>query len=182
MRKNNTVVELTPLLDVILIILFFILVQSTGRFEAMYAETREAFEEELEAYIAEFGNEVDDLRQAYFNYNELLLGLEEGASTILISIESDAGNPDIRSILVESMNMAAQIELNWDGLARDNASMALNAAIAEQVSGDAVTFVVFRFDSGSVFMADHQLVRLAIHNQRLQSPQMFFSEIDMRQN
>jgi len=57
MKKNSILIELTPLLDVILIMLFLILVQSAGRVDAFYEETRLAFETELETFKAEHHND-----------------------------------------------------------------------------------------------------------------------------
>jgi hypothetical protein len=88
----------------------------------------------------------------------------------------------LRTILIEATGTVIEIPLTWDGLARDDASRILNTALAEQIraANSAVTFVVFQFDSDSIFAADHQLIRLAIHNQRLHNPQMFFAEMDIR--
>jgi len=182
MKQSSIIVELTPLLDVILIILFLILVQSAGRVDIVYAETREAFEIALEAYKAEFGDEVDHLRQANVEFDALRLGLEEDTDIIIINISSNPINRDMRTILLESTGTVVEIPLTWDGLARDEASRTLNTALAEQIrtTNSAVTFVVFQFDSDGVFAADHQLIRLAIHNQRLHNPQVFFAEMDIR--
>ena len=182
MKKSSIIVELTPLLDVILIILFLILVQSAGRIDTVYAETREAFELALEEYKAEFGDEVDYLRDANVEFNALRLGLEEDTDIIIINISSNPASRDLRTILIEATGTVIEIPLTWDGLARDDASRILNTALAEQIraANSAVTFVVFQFDSDSIFAADHQLIRLAIHNQRLHNPQMFFAEMDIR--
>ena len=182
MNRNGIIVELTPLLDVILIILFFILVQSAGRIDIAYADMREAFEEEIEAFIEEFGDEIGHLRQAYSDFDALRLGLEEDTDIIIISISTNPVNRDMRSILIEATGTVTEISLTWDRFVRDEASMSLNTVLAEQLrqAGSAVTFAVFKFDGANIFVDDYQLIRLAIHNQRLHNPQMFFAEMDLR--
>lgn len=182
MKKNNVIIELTPLLDVILVILFFILVQSEGRIDVVYAEAREAFEAELEEFIYNLDEEVIELRQSAVYFDALRLGLEEDTSIIMLSLVADATDRNTRSIVIESQGNSMEIGLSWDQLARENALLALNTMLADHIqnAGSAVTFIVFRFDSTNIFASDHSLVGMAIHNQRANHPQVFSAEMDLR--
>ena len=181
MKKNSVLIELTPLLDVILIMLFFILVQSAGRMGAFYDETREAFESELEAFKAEYAQEMDALRSIGAEYEALRLGLEEDTGVILITIVSDEDDNNYRQIVVEGDSHATKIELCWNAPARDAAALLLNTALANKIqeSGNTVIVIVFRFDSAGIFVADHRLVSNAIHVQR-QFNQLVVAELDVR--
>ena len=181
MKKNNVLIELTPLLDVILIMLFFILVQSAGRMGDFYDETREAFEAELEAFKLEYAHEMDTLRRVSADYEALRLGLEEDTGIILISIVSDTDDGNYRSIMVEANALTTKIELCWNATARDAAALELNTVLASKIQGSdsAVIVIVFRFDSASIFVADHRLVSNAIHIQR-QFNQLVVAELDVR--
>jgi len=188
MKKNNVLIELTPLLDVILIILFFILVQSEGRIGDFYEETREAFEAELAIYQAEMGTfiaehaqEMEYLRGISADYNALRLGLEEDTGIILVSIASDADNSDNRWILVEADSDTTRIDLCWDNRAREDASLEFSTTLASKIQSaeSTVVVLVFRFDSTRTFAADHRLVSGAIHIQR-QFVQLVFAELDIR--
>ncbi|MCL2400463.1 MAG: hypothetical protein FWC91_12065 [Defluviitaleaceae bacterium] len=182
MRKNNIIIELTPLLDVILLILFFILVQSEGRIDIAYTEAREAFEAELEEFIYNLDEEVVDLRQTAIYFDTLRLGLEEDTSIIMLSLEANEIDRNIRSILIEAQGNTTAIGLSWDQLARDNALLALNTVLADHIqnAGSTVTFIVFRFDSANIFTSDYSLVGQAIHNQRTIHSQVFSAEMDLR--
>ena len=181
MKKNNVLIELTPLLDVILIMLFFILVQSAGRMGEFYDETREAFEAELEAFKAEHAYEMDVLREISIDYHTLRLGLEEDTGIILIYIDTDESNNNYRSIVIEADSRTTMIGLCWNVLYRDTATLELNTVLASiiQEAGNTVMVVVFRFDSGRIFMADHRLVSNVIHIQR-QFNQLVVAELDVR--
>lgn len=178
MRKNNTILDLTPFLDVILVILFLVLVQSEVRVDVIYAEAREEYTARQEA----FAEEVDALRQTAADFDVLRLGLEEEPNVIAISLLPNAEDRGIRSILVEATAQVIQIELCWDGVIRDNAAMALNIALSEGVQNadSPVTFVVFKFDSTNIFAADHRLISIAIHNLKLNHPHIFSAELNLR--
>ena len=181
MKKNSVLIELTPLLDVILIMLFFILVQSAGRMGDFYEETRKTFEAELEAFKYDFVSEMDTLRGISADYEALRLGLEEDTGIILISIVSDINDNNYRSILVEANALTTTINLCWNATARDAAALELNTVLAGKIqnAGNTVTVIVFRFDSGNIFVADHRLISNAIHIQR-QFNRLVVAELDVR--
>ena len=188
MKKNNVLIELTPLLDVILIMLFFILVQSEGRMGSFYEETREAFEAELavfeadlEAFKAEHAVEMEHLRGVRDDYETLRLGLEEDTGIILISIVSSPDDHNERSIVIEADYNITVIALCWNNTARDNAALDLGIALTEKIqgTGNSVIMIVFRFDSASIFRADYVMVGNAIHLQR-QFNQLLVAELDVR--
>ena len=183
MRKNSVLIELTPLLDVILIMLFLILVQSAGRVDAFYEETREAFETELAEFKANYYREMEHLREVSVAYSALRLGLEEDTGIIIISIEADRADIDNRWLLVEADTQVTQIDLCWNALARDNAALELNTALAAKIrqAGSSVMVVAFRYDSSVIFRSDHRLVTNAIHVQR-QFNQLVVVELDARQD
>jgi len=175
MKKNNILIELTPLLDVILIMLFFILVQSEGRMGSFYEETREALQEEfaileagLEEYLARHADEMYTLRGISDDYHALRLGLEEDTGVILVSIEADPRDSNNRWITIEADGNSTRIDLCWVNYYRDAAALTLNTTLGNKIqdSGNTVIIIAFRFDSGNIFVADHRLVSNAIHIQR----------------
>jgi len=186
--KKNILIELTPLLDVILIMLFLILVQSEGRVGDIYYEMREAFEveaaqveAEFEAFKAQHAIEMDHLRAVNENYTALRLGLEEDAGVIQISLLSDPMDLDTRWILIESTSQTVRIDLNWNIPARDAAALELNTAIADKIqySGNAIIVILFRHNGARSFVSDRQLINNAIHIQR-QFNQLVVTELDIR--
>ncbi|MCL2403991.1 MAG: hypothetical protein FWC92_00450 [Defluviitaleaceae bacterium] len=179
MKKNSIFIELTPLLDVILILLFLILVQSAGRVDAFYEETRQAFETQLDTFKAEHHHEMEYLRRVGADYSALRLGLEEDTGIVLVSIVSDSNDIDNRWILIEADSYVTQVDLCWNAVARDNSALELNTALAYKIqnAANSVMVIVFRYDSSSIFMSDHRLVANAIHIQR-QFNQLVVAELD----
>ena len=179
MKKNSVLIELTPLLDVILIMLFLILVQSAGRVDAFYEETREAFEAELAAFKADYYQEMEHLREVGVAYDALRLGLEEDTGIVIISIVADSADIDNRWLLVEADSHITQIDLCWNAIARDNAALELNTVLAAKIrhAGSSVMVIAFRYDSSMIFRSDHRLVTNAIHIQR-QFNQLIVVELD----
>lgn len=180
MKKNSVLIELTPLLDVILIMLFLILVQSAGRVEAFYEEARLSFETELEAFITEYYHEMENLRRIGEDYSALRLGLEEDTGIIMISIVVDSRDIDIRWLLVETDSQSTRVDLCWNSLARENAARELNTALAYKIrnADSSIMVVVFRYDSSRIFRSDHRLVTNAIHFHR-QYNQLIVAELDV---
>ena len=170
-------------MDVILIMLFLILVQSAGRVDAFYEETREAFEAELAEFKADYYQEMAGLREVGMAYDALRLGLEEDTGIVIISIVADRADIDNRRLLVEADTQVTQIDLCWNTLARDNAALELNTALAAKIqqAGNSVMVVAFRYDSSVIFRSDHRLVTNAIHIQR-QFNQLVVVELDTRQH
>jgi len=175
MKKQSILIELTPLLDVILIMLFFILVQSEGRMGDFYEETRAALESEfavleagLEEYKAQHAYEMDRLRGMGESYAALRLGLEEDTGFVMVSIISDSDDINDRWVLVETDLYSTRIDLCWNNVARDAALVELNTILSNiiQHTGNGIVVLAFRFDSAAIFAADHRLVTNAIHIQR----------------
>jgi len=180
MNKKTILLDLTPLLDVILVMLFLVLMQSEVRVDTMYTEARDLVEEELAALQQEFGDEMQVLRQDSLELDALRLGLEEDTGVIIISLLSNDVD-DSRRIVIEA-NTETEITLNWDGMVRDAAARELNEVLANSVqdSAHAFSFIIFRYDSMLVYDDDRMLVRLAIHNHQLANPQVFSAELDLR--
>ena len=180
MSKKSIILDLTPLLDVILVMLFLVLMQSEVRVDLMYNEARELVEEELYNLQQEFGDELQLLRQDSLELDFLRLGLEEDTGIIIINL-LPSGIGDNRRIVIEAYT-TTEITLNWDGIVRDAAARELNEAIVNSVqnSPHAFSFIIFRYDGTLVYDDDRMLIRLAIHNYTLANPQVFSAELDLR--
>ena len=177
MKKKPILLEFTPLLDVILLMLFLVLMQSEVRVDRMYEEVQDLMDEGLATLEQEFGEEMEALRQDSMELDALRFGLEEDTGVIFINLDG-AGN---RRITVEA-DTITEIALSWDGIARDAAARELNEVLARsmQDSDHSFSFIVFRYDSTVIFNDDRMLIRLAIHNHQIINPQVFSAEFDSR--
>jgi len=156
--KKTISMDLTALLDVILIMLFLVLMQSEARIENIYYDVREDFEQQ-------FAEELEELRQTSHDMTTLQLGLEEDTGVIIITLEPMATGTLNRIITVEA-DTTTQIVINWDRGIRDVAARELNAALVDAVrnSNHAFSFIIFRYDSSLIYDDDRMFIRLAIHN------------------
>ena len=190
MNRKNIIVELTPLLDVILIILFFVLLQGQLRVDSIYVETRESLaatiaeheailETEIEALRLEFGSELEILRQRSDEFDLLQLGLEDNTQAVFISLNTNRLNRNIRHLLIESEHLTETIPLTWDVVQRDAALFRLAEVVADAVRDASASFIVFRFDSTGTFADDYNLVRLVIRNQQLHGTRVFSVVLDI---
>jgi hypothetical protein len=198
MKQRGIILELTPLLDVIMVIMFLILVQSEGRMGVVYTEAREAFDIELaeavadseaataaaiadlDEFLAQWDYATADLQARADQLEGLLLGLEEDTAMIMVSLrpgEPARGTRATVVLEVEGAPEALYIDLTGEAIARENAAATLNAALAEQIRrmDSAAIFIVYRFDGGARIGADVTFVRTAIHNQRLHAPERIFA-------
>jgi len=190
-KKQHILVELTPLLDVIMLILFLVLVQSQGIMDTIYADTQETLEARLEYYAQAFEARVEDMhrelgeefvflqeRSQEFDFLQLGL-LAEDTTAIIVNIVSQPFNVNERFISVQTPTEHVEIPLNWDGIVRDMASTMLNTTFAQAAGDSAITFVIFQIDGLRVFEADYLLVRSAINNQRLHIPHFYSVVMNM---
>jgi len=176
--------------------MFLILIQSEGRVETAYVETRETFETELaaaqaeldaamsefEAYHYEQFGELYSLRQQVSEFNELLLGMDEDAGIIMVNLVANPNNINTRHVTIESPSHTARTDLSWDTLLRNQASFDISNILAEQLRNmeNSVAFIVLRYDGTATFVDDLRLIQLAIHNQRLHNPNVFTITLDLR--
>lgn len=180
MKNKSILLEFTPLLDVILLILFLVLMQSEVRVDMMYTEVQDLMDEGLANLEQEFGEEMEALRQDSMELDAIRFGLNEDTGVIIINLlPASMGGP--RRITVEA-DITNEITLSWDRLERDTASRELTEVIANTVqnSGHAFSFIIFRYDGRTIYDADRMLIRLAIHNHQLTNPRMFSAELDSR--
>ena len=180
MKKKPILLEFTPLLDVILLMLFLVLMQSEVRVGLMYDEAQEFIETELAALEQEFGEEMDRLRQDSMELDALRFGLEEDTGVIIVNLlPSDAGGNRLISVQADT---TTEITLNWDGVVRNSATRQLNEVLANSIrySDHTLSFIIFQYNGRAIFNDDRELVRTALHNHRLANPQVFYTELDSR--
>ena len=200
MSTRSIIMDLTPLLDVIMIMMFLILVQSQGRIDTVHTETQEAFAAELAAAEAMFLEELatalsdfdtaiadfreyhldnfaqmDSLRQQIADFDGLMLGLEEDSGTIMVSHHVNPLDEDIHYVVVATPSQETQITLYTDPVGRGNATFALNAALSEKLNSldNSVIFIVFAYSGRVIFREDRVLVQTAINTQRIDNPHVF---------
>lgn len=185
MRNRGIFVELTSLLDVILIIMFLILMQSEERANMAYSEAKEEFAMELEALKEEVNENVAEKEEVTAELEALKIGLEGDSYFILINLQATGKDRNHRTVLVESGGKATeQIELIWDKNVRNDTFNALDDLLSTTISeSDAqMIFIVFKFNSKDIYEDDHKMIKLAIQRQKHYNTHVYTAEIDLKED
>jgi hypothetical protein len=184
MRKRTIAVELTSLLDVILIIMFLVLVQSEGRVGHAYAEASEEYASQIEELREEISGGAAEKDRLAAELEALRIGLEEESHIILLTLQADENGRASRAIFLEGA-VAEEIRLSWDADIREQAALKLNESLTARIGGAAegqVTFIIFRFNSSEIYEDDYRLITLAVQRQKQESFHIFTAEIDLRKD
>ena len=198
MKKRPLLVDLTPLLDIILIMIFVILVecqqnvkaekriavdQLTTQLEAAtetLAADRLALQEEFEKKAADYMQSVNDqlteLQQAVADIEALRSELAEGKGFVSLTMISSSDSPDQRRLhIVSGIGLVEQdLDLTWDGEQREAFIQTLSAAL------DQAALIIFIYDSHVTFEADYRLISQAIEDLRKANPTLMTAKLDTR--
>ena len=178
MRRREIFIELTSLLDVILIMLFVLLTQArTQTADALSAaEADRERAAALEQALSDSRSEVD----ALLSRTEALEAETESARRQLLSRDLVAENslvltlsvPSRESIRLENADGGAQtVTYDW---ANDNyARNALLAALRTQLNaaGDRTLFLVFQYDRSAIYRSEYDMIREIFNELKLDARQ-----------
>ena len=192
MKRREIFIELTSLLDVILIILFVILTQArTQTADALTeAAADRAAAEELRAELAARGDETDALREAAEAWRAETDALREEADAYRAETESlrrqllsrdlvDANSliltlsvPAREAIRLESGDGGVQtVSYDWEN---DNyARNALLAALRAQLGSaeGRTVFLVFQYDRAAIYRSEYDMIREVFNELKLDARQ-----------
>lgn len=180
-RRKEVLLELTPLLDVILIMLFYILMQSTQAADArqeeadrevsVMQEQMEAVNERAEAAVQEaesreaalaesFAVREQELMDSLTYMQEVLYGYEAfDAYAQILTVYVANGKDGMRTIHVSDGTVDEQITYDWDSMryGRNGFREILTDRLS-QGEEDMPVFVVFHYQDDSIYRQDYQLV------------------------
>lgn len=190
MKKKQIFIELTSLLDVILIMLFMVMVQAENK-------TEEAVEkaEKQEAAFEAISKDYEDLSKAFSDketeMEQALAELEE-AKEKLNSRDLVMENIDVltvrirpdRSIFLHSEYRSfPTIDYSWEE--PDYAYNRLKASLRDWISRaeDRSLFLVFRYDAEEIYHNEYEMIRRAVSEIRTefkkQDITFYYIETDM---
>lgn len=180
-RRKEVLLELTPLLDVILIMLFYILMQSTQAADARQEEAdREigAMQEQMEAananaaaLVSEAESRAEALGESFaareqeledsLTYVKEQLGSYEAFDTYaqILTIYVSNGSDGQRTIHVSDGTSDEQISYDWDNMryGRNGFKEILTEKLS-QAEEDMPVFAVFHYNDAQIYRQDYQLV------------------------
>ncbi len=149
-RPRQIVTDLTPLLDVILILLFLILSQ-TSRHTADVQSKLDQAKENLE-------QTQNSLEQA----QNVISGLEEydeNTSVIIISIHREyTSDGEQRTLYVTDKESTRDISYDWDNLRYGENALKSELESCLKLAKEKVIFISFVYDSADIYRRDYELV------------------------
>lgn len=178
-KRRNIVIDLTSLLDVILILLFLILMgasQSVSRMQES-EEASQAQIEQLTADNAVLQNEKERLQRSLDGY----VYLDAHARIITIYVNDLQGGD--REVCIESGADKRRFTLTWQNAAvvRTALSKALTGMCEtpETDGGDQIVYLLLRYDRNRLYQADYALISDVIAGVKGAKQNVFSAEYDV---
>lgn len=157
-RRGDIGIELTPLLDVILIMLFMIMSRSSSEAQAAKEEAAaqsERYEAQLSAMkeiVAEESAELENAEAVIESYRTF----ENYARIVSVTVTNIGGGD--RRIYLTCGDDETTVDFGWDNMKYgENSFKAELESIVRQSEGDPV-FITFTYSSGKIFRRDHDMV------------------------
>lgn len=156
MKKRQIILELTPLLDVILILLFAVLIQSRLKVAASSDQVRETKSEQ--ALVEQELNETKK-ELARIKNRQISLGVVEENSLILTMTVDASG---VHRVLIDTDEESQYVSLEEARL--DTASERIYTALKDTIeaSGKNTVFLVFQYDRDVIYHQEYELVSEAV--------------------
>lgn len=157
-RRGEIAVELTPLLDVILIMLFMIMSRSSSEAQAAKeaaASESARYEEEIadmQEIIDENSTELEKASAVIESYETF----ESYANIVSVSVMNVSEGE--RRIYISSGDDEQTIDFGWDNMKYGENSLRVKLAGIVRRSDDAPVFIVFTYSSGKIFRRDYDMI------------------------
>lgn len=181
-KKYEITAELTPLLDVILIMLFFIMSVNSQTIEKEKANTESQIaqiseeyserENELKNSLAESEKNRLDAENRIESYQTF----EEYSVIISIGVFENQDSDDTRSIILSSGEKSEYIKYDWNNMkyAENSLDAILKKYIINQDNNP--VFIVFNFNSDNIYMRDYNMISSVINNIQRENIYIHYNE------
>jgi len=151
-RKKTFIADLTPLLDVVFILLFLVMMVTT-RSQAERTQQAEAAAEEAVADAREARREADDALARAAELETLLK--DARVAEVSLSDTEDGG----RRLTVTDGSETSSYAFDWEGVEEARAFLQRELArVVRSAPADAPVFLIFRYDPAGVYESDYRLV------------------------
>ncbi len=158
-RRNNIAIELTPLLDVILIILFMIITENNAEKERVTSEAAAAYEK-LAAQNEQLESSLEDTRTQLSEAGYIITGYQSFEEySVIISVGISRQKDDSRLISIYSEGIASEVSYGWDSLRYGR--NALRTELSKLIPSDRETrpvFITFTYSADDIYQQDYELV------------------------
>ena len=172
MRRREIFIELTSLLDVILIMLFVLLTQArtqtadalaeaeAGRGAAATAQRESARLEQENAALSADRDEAREEAAAW--QRQILSDALVLDNSLVVTLSADG-----TAIRLECEGEAQTIAYRWED--ENYARNALRAALRQTIAGDKAVFVVFQYDRAAIYRTEYDMLREVLREIKLEA-------------
>ncbi len=160
-RRKEISVELTPLLDVILIMLFLIISGNTKAAEEAKSQAQQEISrmqeaaDEISQQNETLSDELKTAENALYGYKTF----DEYSLILSVGIENSSDN---RTILITDGTTSQTVVYDWDNMRYGE--NALRAVLNDYISTaeDIPAFITFTFSSDKIYRQDYELITSVI--------------------
>lgn len=157
-RRNSIGIELTPLLDVILILLFLVITQNNAETERI-AEEYETSEQQHIENESRLEAELENSRLQTADAENIISGYESfDEYSVIIAVGITRRSDGTRTVSLSENGEISHISYGWDSLRYGE--NALRAELEKMISSaeDRPVFISFNYDENDIYLRDYQLI------------------------
>lgn len=163
-KKRDIFIDLTSLLDVIMILLFMVMAVNTSRAGKLTDSQEEELQDRLEAAESRLAAE-EFLQEIVDEYNVSLKNTEDMSQTLLIFNEKVENVPIPRK---KKGNLEKQRRENWK-MAVNSLKMDLENFLQTSLSDpDKLVYILFTYDEDSVYNSDFEDIKRILDRYELE--------------
>lgn len=174
MKKHREIaLELTPLLDVILTLLFMVLITVTQQAQTAQKDAQQALND-ANAKIEQAEKKLTQINQSAVSI-ELL---QNNCKIVTVAAYNDEKSPEKRSITVkEGDNEPYEIQYDWSSLnfAKNSFKQALLNDYLTLKDDEQIIFIVFQYDSRAIYNYDYTFINATLSEINTNRPEVYLA-------
>jgi len=176
-HRNQIALELTPLLDVILTILFMVLISVTQQAQTAQADAEKALEE------ANHKIEMAEKKLTQLNQSAISLELlQDNCKVVTVTAYNNAEDDGGRRITIaENKDDPYEIEYDWSSLtyAKNSFKQTLSSDYLTLHEDEQIIFIVFQYDSKSIYNYDYTFINSVLTEMNTNNSHIYLAYYDM---
>ncbi len=176
-HRKQIALELTPLLDVILTILFMVLISITQQAQTAQADAEKALEE------ANHKIELAEKKLTQINQSAISLELlQDNCKVVTVTAyNNEADDGGRRITIAENKDEPYEIEYNWDSLtfAKNSFKQTLSNDYLTLNEDEQIIFIVFQYDSKSIYNYDYTFINSVLTEINTNNSHIYLAYYDM---
>lgn len=182
MRKRRQIsTELTPLLDVIMIILFIIISGNNEAVEKAETEKEEIYSQ-MQSVSDEFEKTLEENNDRLNQAENIISGYEMfDKLAVIISLSIENQSDDSRKILISSDNETSTVSYSWDNMRYGENS--LNASLENYIKSadERPVFITFSYKSSEIYLRDYNMISSVMDNIQSKSENIYIMYNEMEE-